>query len=164
VAAPGVAGEPGRPEWLSGEILTFLNKLVLPAAWLGAVVTVPAAVFLQTGRLEIQKGFGWFVAVVVAATVWVLWMAMRLQRVGVSGRALVIANYWREARVVFEDVEAVEPVWWGRSRVVRVRFRRTTPFGCTVYYLPKWGPVRCLFAAPHEELKRLLTAPRESGE
>jgi hypothetical protein len=69
-----------------------------------------------------------------------------------------VANYWREARIAFEDVEAVEPVWWYRGRMVRIRFRRETPFGDTVYYLPKWGPIRCLFAAPDEELREILAS------
>ncbi len=41
--------------------------------------------------------------------------------------------------------------------MVRIRFRQQTPFGYTVYYLPKWGPLRCLYSAGYEELRRVLS-------
>jgi hypothetical protein len=81
-----------------------------------------------------------------------------LKKVGYSGRQLVVSNYWREVRIAFEDVDAVEPVWWYRGRMVRIRFRCETPFGDTVYYLPKWGPIRCLFDTPDQELRDILAS------
>lgn len=144
--------------WLSGEILTVLNKLVFPIVWLAAVAGFPLWVLLETGRLSIAPSFRLFVAVVLIATGFLLWQAAHLQRVGYWGRELIVANYWREARIPFEQVAAVEPVWWYRRRMVRIRFSRQTPFGSTVYYLPKWGPIRCLFASPEEELRRLLAS------
>jgi hypothetical protein len=146
----------GRPVWLSGAVLTLLNKVVFPVLWLAFVAGVPLWVFVTYGRISIGGGFEFIVAFVLVSTIVMVWMAVRLQRVGYCGRELVIANYWREAWVPFDQVAAVEPVWWYRSRLVRIRFKRRTPFGSCVYYLPKWGPVRALFAKPEEELKQLL--------
>jgi hypothetical protein len=146
----------GRPVWLSGAILTFLNKVVFPVLWLAFVAGVPLWVFVTYGRITIAGGFRFIAVFVLISTVVIVWIAVRLKRVGYFGRELVIANYWREARVPFEQVEAVEPVWWFRSRVVRIRFNRSTPLGSCVYYLPKWGPVRALFTNPGEELRQML--------
>lgn len=147
---------PGRPVWLSGAVLTLLNKVVFPVLWLAFVAGVPIWVFVTYGRISIAGGFGFIVVFVLVSTVVMMWMTVHLQRVGYCGRELVIANYWREARVPFDQVAAVEPVWWYRSRLVRIRFNGTTPFGSWVYYLPKWGPLRGLFTKPEEELKQLL--------
>ncbi|HYM11547.1 MAG TPA: hypothetical protein VEU62_12490 [Bryobacterales bacterium] len=147
---------PGHTIWLSGAVLTLLNKLVFPIVWVAAVGGALLWVFIQTGRISIQPGFRFICAFALLATAFAVWMTARLQRVGYCGRELIVANYWREARIPFEHVEAVEPVWWYRGRMVRIRFRERTPFGFTVYYLPKWGPLRCLFAAPDRELRDLI--------
>jgi hypothetical protein len=136
--------------------LTPLNKVVFPAAWLACVAGIPLWVLATRGRISVANGFEFIAAFAVIATVPLMWMTVHLQRVGYSGTALVIANYWREARVGFEHVEAVEPVWWYRGRLVRIRFNTRTPFGSMVYYMPKWGPARALFGSPEEELKRVL--------
>ena len=81
---------------------------------------MPLWVFMSYGRLSIAPGFRFIAVFVLVSTVIVMWMAVRLKRVGYCGRELVVANYWREARVPFEQVEAVEPVWWFRSRLVRI--------------------------------------------
>ena len=78
------------------------------------------------------------------------------QRVGHCGRDLVVDNYLRQARIPFDDVEAVEPVWWYRGRLVRIRFRHRTPFGSLIYYMPKWGPMRAMFDTPEKDLQRLI--------
>jgi hypothetical protein len=148
----------GRPVWLSGAILTFLNKVVFPTLWLTVMAWVSIWVFVTHGRISITRGFGFIVLFVVASTVVMMWMSLHLQLVGYHGRELLIANYRREARVPFDQVAAVEPVWWYRSRLVRIRFKRSTPFGSSVYYLPKWGPLRGLFSKPEEELKRLISS------
>src|ERR1035437_2094320 len=147
---------PGHTVWLSGAILTFLNKVVFPTLWLTVLAWVLIWAFVTYGRISIAGGFGFIVLFVVISTVVMMWMTVHLQRVGYRGRELLIATYWREAWVPFDQVAAGEPVWWYRSRLVRIRFHRTTPFGTCVYYLPKWGPLRGLFTKPEEKLRRVL--------
>jgi hypothetical protein len=64
----------------------------------------------------------------------------------------------RQERIPFDQVEAVEPVWWYYRRMVRIRLRSTSSFGQVVYYIPKWAAFKCLWAAPEKELKSLLAA------
>jgi hypothetical protein len=142
--------------WLSGAILTPLNKL-LPVLWLTALAGVVVWVFATTGRIAIAPDFRFLVALTLVATGVLLGWTVRLQRVGYRGRELIVSNYRRAAHIPFSEVEAVEPVWWYRGRMVRIRFRGQTPFGSTVYDLPKWGPIRCLYASPHEELRGIIS-------
>jgi hypothetical protein len=98
----------GWPVWLSGAVLTLLNKVVFPSLWLAFVVGVPLWVFVTYGRISIAAGFEFIVVFATFSTVVMVWMAVRLQRVGYCERELVIANYWRETRVPFDQIAAVE--------------------------------------------------------
>jgi hypothetical protein len=141
---------------LSGAVLTFLNKLVLPALWLAGLVGIPLWVFTTTGHFSIPSRSRFIVVFVLIATVLLSWLTVHLQSVGYCDRNLVVANYWREARIPFESVESVEPVWWYKGRLVRIRFNRETPFGSIVYYMPKWGPLRAMFASPEKDLQEVI--------
>ena len=77
----------GRPIWLSGPILTLLNKIVFPVIWLTIVVEVPVWVFATKGRINIAPGFGFIVLFVLVATVFMVWLTVHLQRVGHCGRS-----------------------------------------------------------------------------
>jgi hypothetical protein len=142
--------------WLSGEILTFLNKLVFPVAWLALLAGVPRWVYSTAGRIHIASGFEFIVWFALIATAPLVWLTVHLQRVGYCGRELMVANYWREARIPFELIAAVESVWWYKGRLVSIRFNRKTPFGSIVYYMPKWGPARAMYSAPEEQLRSVI--------
>jgi hypothetical protein len=149
---------PDRTVWLSGTILTLLNKLVFPIVWLVFVGGTPVFVYLRTGHLGIAKGFEFIVAFALIASVLLAWLTVHIQGVGYANGELVVANYWREARIPFKQVVEVALPWWGRRQLVRIRFRSPTPFGETVYYIPKWAPVRALFGSPAEELRQAISS------
>jgi hypothetical protein len=148
--------------WLSGAFQTFLNKLVMPVVWFGILIGVPAWVYVTMGRISIRSDFQFLVWFALAATVPLMWVTIHLQLVGYEGSELVVANYWREARIPFDAVSAVEPVWWYKGRLVRIRFKRDTAFGTVVYYMPKWGPLRAMFSSPEKELRRVIEAARDT--
>jgi len=148
--------EPAQPvTWLSGEIVTFFNKIG-PILWLATVVGGFSGIFLSSGRFFVAPAFRLVVAFVVLATALIFWLSLRIQRVGYAGRDLIVSNYWRRERIPFKQVEAVEPVWWYYRRMVRIRLRSNTSFGQVVYYIPKWAAFRCLWVAPEKELQELL--------
>jgi hypothetical protein len=146
-----------RTVWLSGEFVTLFNKLLFPVVWLALTSGVLLSVFVRTGHLSIAGNARLLVVFVLIATAFMVWFSLRVQRVGYSGKELVISNYWREARVPFDQVEAVEPVWWYRGRLVRIQLRSQSPFGQVVYYLPKWGFIRCLWSSPDKGLRELIS-------
>jgi hypothetical protein len=152
---------PGDTVWLSGAILTLLNKLVFPVLWLAAIGGAVGWVLVKTGgHISISSGFQWICWLVLANTVFIVWIAGRLVRVGYWGNELIVSDYFRTARIPFKQVQAVEPVWWYWRRMVRIRFYGNTPFGTTVYYLPKWALVLVFFRAPDQELKDILATAR----
>ena len=128
----------------------------MPTLGVGALFGVPIWVYATMGRISIRSDFQFIVGFVLIATVPLAWLTVHLQLVGYRGRELVVANYWREARVPFEHVAAVESVWWYKGRMVRIRFNRRTPFGSVVYYMPKWGAFRALYSAPEEQLRSIV--------
>lgn len=145
--------------WLSGEVVTFLNKIG-PVIWLAMTAGVLSGVLLKTGRLFIAPSFRLFGAFFLLATVFIFWLSVRLQRVGHAGRDLIVSNYLRQERIPFDQVEAVEQVWWYYRRMVRIRLRSNTSFGQVVYYIPKWAAFKCLWVAPDKELRELLATTR----
>jgi hypothetical protein len=146
--------EPAQPvTWLSGEVTTFFNK-VAPIFGLAAAVAWFAGIFLRTGRVFIAPGS--VVAFVAVPIALIFWLSLCIQRVGYSGRDLIVSNYWRRERIPFQQVEAVEPVWWYYRRMVRIRLRSNSSFGQVVYYIPKWAAFKCLWVAPEKELQELL--------
>ncbi len=152
------AQAPAQPvTWLSGGIVSVINK-VGPVLWLAAVVGAFSGILLKTGRFFIAPAFRPVIAFVFLATIFVFWLAARIQRVGYAGRDLIVSNYLRQERIPFDQVEAAEPVWWYYRRMVRVRFRTHTSFGHVVYYIPKWAAIKCFWVAPEKELQELLQA------
>ena len=145
--------------WLSGSIVTLINKFGA-VLWVAVVLGGLSGIMLKTGRFFIAPGFRPVVAFVFVATIFIIWLGVRIQRVGYSGRELIVSNYLREERVPFDRVEAVEPVWWYYRRMVRVRLRSSS-FGDVVYYIPKWAAFKCLWVAPEKELRELLDANRD---
>lgn len=147
--------------WVSGVITTFFSKVVMPTLWAGMLIGVPLWVYTTTGGFSPRPDARFIVWFALIATVPLTWFTVHLQLVGYRGRELMVANYWREARIPFEHIAAVESVWWYKGRLVRIRFNRPTPFGTLVYYMPKWGAFRVWFSRPEEELRRIVAAGAE---
>jgi hypothetical protein len=143
--------------WLSGAIITPLNKLIFPVLWMIVIGWLPITVLLQTGQISVAKDFRWLVVIILLGTAWMLWFSWRLHRVGYAGRELVISNYWREERIRFDQVLSVDSVWWYRRRLVRVELRPDAPIGPVIYYIPKWAAFRGLWTAPEKELREIMS-------
>jgi len=154
--AGGHAQQQAQPvTWLSGGIVTVFNK-VGPILWTAAVIGALSGILLKTGHFFVAADYRLLMAFIFLATVFMLWLGAKIQRVGYAGRDLIVSNYLRQERIPFDQVEAAEPVWWNYRRLVRVRFRTHTSFGYVVYYIPKWAAFKCLWIAPEKELQELL--------
>jgi hypothetical protein len=143
--------------WLSGEIVTLLNKIGA-VIWLAGLTGVFSAVIFKTGRLSIVPAFRPLLAFILVGTVFIIWLSVRVQRVGYAGRDLIVSNYSRQERIPFSQVETVEPVWWYYRRMVRIRLRFDSSFGQVLYYIPKWAAIKCLWVEPEKELQDLLAS------
>lgn len=149
--------DPATPViWISGRIITVFNKIVFPLIWLCFLCIGPLWIYRQTGQLSVRRDFYFIVAFFLTATVFLAWVTVHLHLVGYRGRQLIVSSYSRQAAIPFEMVEAVESVWWYKGRMVRIRFRDSTPFGTMIYYLPTYSPLRTMFSHPEKELQEIL--------
>jgi hypothetical protein len=148
--------------WLSGEIVTFINKIG-SVIWLAVVAGSFLEIFLKNGRVFIAPGFGLLIAFVLLATVFIGWLSIRIQRVGYVKGHLIVSNYLRQEQIPFDQVETAEPVWWYYRRMVCIRLRSDTTFGRVLYYIPKWAAIKCFWVAPEKELQEVLENDRIDG-
>ena len=143
--------------WLSGAIVTPLNMYVFPYLWYSVLLGAVAYYTFKTGHLPDLGKLGFYAVWLLGVTVFVIWMSSRTKRVGIAGGQLVVSNYFREVQIPFRQVAAVEGVWWYWRRLVRIRFGPPSEFGETIYYIPKWAPLRALYSNPADELRRIVS-------
>lgn len=141
--------------WLSGEVATLANKLIIPTVWVAILAGVLLSVFVNISQLAMTRQFSVFALLGITFTGFMIWMSTRIQRVGYADGELIIASYLRDVRVPFRQVEAIEPVWWLRTRMVRIRFSEPNRFGRVVYYMPKWT-LGVSVTTPEQELRDVL--------
>jgi hypothetical protein len=98
----------GRIHWLSGAIVTPLNMFVFPFLWYAFLLTAVVFITLKSGHLSDVRKFGVYGVWLGAVTLFVLWQSSRTKRVGIAGGELVVSSYFREERIPFKQVEAVE--------------------------------------------------------
>jgi hypothetical protein len=121
------------------------------------LLTAAVYITLKSGHLPDLGKLGFYGVLLLAVTVFILWLSSRTKRVGVIGGQLVVSSYFREERIPFRQVERVELVWWYWRRLVRIRFWAATEFGETVYYIPKWASLRAFYSDPAKELRHLIS-------
>ena len=88
------------PVWLSGAILTFLNKMVFPIVWCPALLGILTAMVDRSGHLVAVRGWGSTYLFILTPTVGLLWLSSRFERVGYQGRELPVVQgeiIWRAA-------------------------------------------------------------------
>jgi hypothetical protein len=153
-------GEDGGTRWLSGAIVTPLNMFVFPLLWFALILVALVYSTVNTGHLPNLRKLGFYGVWLLAVTVFVGWVSSRTRRVGIEPGRLVVSTYFREIRVPFGQIEAVESVWWYWRRLVRVRFTGPSGFSEAVYYIPPWASIRFWYRDPVQELRQLISRDR----
>ena len=136
--------------------MTPLNMFVFPYLWYAFLLAAVVFITLKSGHLPDIGKFGFYAVWLLAVTVFVFWQSSRTKRVGVAGGELVVSSYFREERIPFKQVEAVESVWWYWRRLVRIRFSPPSGFGETIYYIPKWAALVALYSNPANQLRLIM--------
>ena len=148
--------------------LTVLYKFVLPVLWnvlfgLGFVAILTGVLQGKSGAppppaakafLVIAWAFGaamWFLTVIPIKQVW---------RVG---DGLVLSSFRREISVPLADCVEVRSHRWNNPELISVSFRRETPFGSRVRFMP---PLRSWPRGEHPiaaELRERIAAARQAA-
>ncbi len=104
-SGPVTTTTPGPGGELLSSRLTFLHKVVLPAAWLG-VFGVGTLVLLLRPEQDRQRALAFIVALVVGAFTFWNW-GFPLKKVVATDDGLLVSNFRREAFVPWGQIVAI---------------------------------------------------------
>ena len=78
-----------------------------------------------------------FLGIWIGGTLMAYFFALRLKRVRLSGRSLLISNYFNEIQISAEEIAEVTENKWMNNQI-SIHFRRSTPFGKKITFMPKF--------------------------
>ena len=114
--------------------LTFLYKFILTTVW-SAGFGLGTVVMILSRKPEAMR---WqFAAAWAIGTVFLLLTCARLKRVKLDGAALAISNYRRDVTVPVGEIANVRQNRLINLRPVTITFRKQTPFGSAVTFIPR---------------------------
>lgn len=115
--------------------LTYFYKFVFTTVWCGGFGLGTALMFLS--RTHDAQVMQWLFAAIWLVASMVIWgMCGRLKRVRLNGTNLMISNYKYEITVPISDIAHVKQSRLFNLRPVFLTFKRETPFGHTVTFMP----------------------------
>ena len=114
--------------------LTFLYKFIFTSVWSAGFGLGTVVIFLSR-KLEAMR---WqFAAAWAIGTAFLLLTCARLKRVKLDGATLVISNYRRDITVPVSEIADVRQNRLLNLRPVTITFRKETPFGSAVTFMPR---------------------------
>ncbi len=119
---------------------TFVMKYIFPTMWISGFGIGTLGLFLGAyhGHNDPSPDTKWqFLAAWIAGTSFILWGCARLKRVRVDESGLLVSNYLKETRIPFDDIREVSENRWINIHPVTIHFRRSTPFGERVVFMPR---------------------------
>src|SRR5215831_16195136 len=112
--------------------LTFLYKFIYTTVWSAGFGLGTVVMFLKRQPEAMQ-----FAAVWAIGTAFLLLTCARLKRVKLDGATLVISNYRHEITVPVSEIADVRQNRLIIPRPVTITFRKETPFGSVVTFMPR---------------------------
>jgi hypothetical protein len=116
--------------------LTFFYKFVFTTVWSGGFCLGTALMFLSRNN-DAQVMRWLFAAIWLLGSVVIWGMCGRLKRVRLNGTNLMISNYRYEITVPISDIAHVKQNRLVNLRPIFLTFKRETPFGHTVTFMPR---------------------------
>ena len=138
--------------------LTFFYKFIFTSVWSGGFGLGTVVMFLI--RKPEAMAMRWqFAAVWAIGTAFLLLTCGRLKRVKLDGATLVISNYRHDITVPVSEIADVRQNRLLNLRPVIITFRKETPFGSVVTFMPR---VSFRLFSEHDIVTRLrsLAGPR----
>jgi len=116
--------------------LTFFYKFIFTSVWSGGFGLGTVVMFLI--RKQEVMAIRWqFAAVWAIGTAFLLLTCARLKRVKLDGATLVISNYRHDTTVPVSEIADVRQNRLINVRPVTITFRKQTPFGSAVTFMPR---------------------------
>jgi hypothetical protein len=115
--------------------LTFIYKFGLTVLWSGGFGLGTLAMFFSD-KPEAHDMRWQFACAWMLGTAFLWWICARLKRVELDGSTLVISNYRDDIRVEARDIADVRQNRLINLRPITLTFKRETPFGRAVTFMP----------------------------
>jgi hypothetical protein len=112
--------------------LTFLYKFIFPTVWSAGFGIGTVATILSHKPAAMQFAAAWAIG-----TTFLLLTCAPLKRVKLNGPILVISNYRHDISVPVSEIAAVRQNRLINLRPVTITFRKETPFGNAVTFMPR---------------------------
>lgn len=116
--------------------LTFLYKFIFTSLWSGGFGLGTVATFLSS-KPEVQAMRWRFAAAWTVGTAIIWWTCARLKRVELDGATLRISNYRDDVAVSVAEIADVRQNRLINLRRVTITFRKETPFGKAITFMPR---------------------------
>jgi hypothetical protein len=141
--------------------MTLFYKVIFPTIWIGGFALGTALMFLSPDAWNPNphlREVRWiFLLASIVGTGLIYWSCIRMKEVWLTQNSLVLSNYLREITVPLQQIERVSGSILMSPELVWIHFRRTTPFGNRIIFMPK---LRLLSGfSPHpvvDELRQLV--------
>ena len=112
--------------------LTFLYKFIYTTVWSAGFGLGTVVMFLKRQPEAMQFAAAWAIG-----TAFLLLTCARLKRVTLDGATLVISNYRHDITVPVSEIADVRQNRLINLRPVTITFRKKTPFGRVVTFMPR---------------------------
>ena len=116
--------------------LTFFYKFIFTTVW-SAGFGLGTVVMFLIPKQEVMAMRWQFAAVWAIGTAFLLLTCARLKRVKLDGATLVISNYRHDITVPVSEIADVRQNRLINLRPVTITFRKKTPFGRVVTFMPR---------------------------
>jgi hypothetical protein len=152
--------ETGKSMETVSSSLTFLYKFVFTTVWSGGFGLGTAVMFLS-GKPEVRAMRWQFAAAWIVGTLFIWGTCARLKRVELNGSTLIISNYRDDITMQATDIATVRQNRLINLRPVTLTFKKETPFGRTVTFMPQ---VSFRLFSEDEIVKRLRSTASAGGD
>ena len=112
--------------------LTFLYKFIFTTVWSAGFGLGTVVMFLKRQPEAMQFAAAWAIG-----TAFLLLTCARLKRVKLDGATLVISNYRHDTTVPVSEIADVRQNRLINVKPVTITFRKQTPFGSAVTFMPR---------------------------
>jgi len=112
--------------------LTFLYKFIFTTVWSAGFGLGTVVMFLKRQPEAMQFAAAWAIG-----TAFLVLTCARLKRVKLDGATLVISNYRHDTTVPVSEIADVRQNRLINVKPVTITFRKQTPFGSAVTFMPR---------------------------
>jgi hypothetical protein len=120
---------------------TFSMKFVFPTIWIsmigmGTLLSFFGGLYGRDNQAPPEFIKWQLLGILIAGTVFIWWSCARLKKVRISNDAIYVSNFRQEVRIPFDAIQEVTENRWINIHPITICFRKATPFGDRIVFMP----------------------------